>query len=373
MSTQQFIEQHPAITFGCDPEGFFQRDGGVIGAEKVIPDKNGYPSLNSIVLDGVQFEFNPSPSHCRALLANDISRSFKTLKKHLSEMKGVTASFNRAVVEISKEGLDSLSEKAKVFGCMPSKNAYDVSATITANPATYLKRSAGGHLHFGLSKPVMEERERLVKLFDVLIGNTCVLIDRDPGAAERRKNYGRAGEYRLPKHGIEYRTLSNFWLQSYPLMSFVMGLGRLAIGVLHTTLYSRKEYYGCSAIIPWDAEGDLLKRVKIEDICKAINENDLTLAKKNFKGVKEFIKEHVKATTSSYGEIHGSGLDESKLELFDFFCRKVQKFGLNYWFPKDPMDHWATLGEGHGIGWESFLTVDVKKKMELVKKKKVIV
>lgn len=354
-------------TFGCDPELFFaDPKGKIIGSERVLPESgqlvgltNPYNnSLNpkAFVLDGVQAELNPRGSTCRVVLGCEIAAAFKALKAHLAQMTDVKACFN-AVVTIDKAELDRLSAKSKVFGCAPSKNMYDTRASVKANAATYKKRSAGGHIHLGLTAPVFVERERLVPIMDTLIGNTCVMIDRDPGAIERRKNYGRAGEYRLPTHGLEYRVLSNFWLRSYPLYALVMGLARMSVAVLNTTLMPKSSFAS-----GWDAESKLLKSVDLKKVQKAINTNNIELAKENYQAVKAFIAEHVPATGGHQQE---TALDASNLDVFDFFCKMVEKKGIEHWFPEDPMEHWCGLQSTLGSqGWESFM-YSIRPKMEV--------
>lgn len=385
-----------ACWLGCDPEMFFEKGGQIIGAEKVVgeeglSDKGTYGKQKAFVLDGVQIEMNPNPSHCRANLCNELQVHFRTLRDHLKNMKGVTASF-RSVVEVNKAELDSLSDKAKALGCAPSHNLYDSKATVSVNGAEYNKRSAGGHIHVGMVTPYKEGnvmfrstnrvdllpyREELVPLMDCLVGLPSVFVDRDPLASERRKVYGRAGEYRLPPHGLEYRTLSNFWLRSVPLTSMFMGLSRLALSTLATKyyadqydtayylkLYAPGGHYGKLGALDnaayyeglkktneaalWDAPGALLETVDLGLVQRAINENDLTLATEAFKPVRAFIERHVK---------HGDyGLNARLLPAFTEFVGKIQDHGIEYWFPQDPIEHWCNAPEGHtSTGAESFL------------------
>lgn len=348
------------VSLGCDPELFLTSKGGyIIGSERVIPEEGlaDMPykdmayytpvqrkfSRYKTVRDGVQIELNPNPSTCRQSLAGEISGCFMLLNNHLLTLPHTKVTF-RALVTVRKKELDGLSEKSRLLGCAPSKNLYDPGASITIDPFTYRKRSAGGHIHLGLldytQRPL--PADRLCALMDILVGNTCVLIDRDPHAIERRKVYGRAGEYREPSHGFEYRTLSNFWLKHYHLMSFVMGLSRLAVQVLDNTV-APKGYNG------WrDAESALLSLVDMQRIKKAINTNNLALAAKNFEGVRHFIDQHVPRIGS------GGGLESDSLPAFDYFCQKVAEKGLDYWFPADPLTHW--LKPNLGGGWESFLS-----------------
>lgn len=342
-------------TFGCDPELFFANsEGKIVGAEKVLP-KEGYLATQyapkGVILDGVQVELNPAASACRQTVAIGIIAAFKTLRNHLMD-KSTTTCFD-AVITVSKKELESLSEQSRKFGCAPSNNFYDKDATIKANPAKYLKRSAGGHIHLGLSGAVKMHRERLVPILDAIVGNTCVMIDRCPDAAERRKNYGRAGEYRLPSHGIEYRTLSNFWLRSYPLFSLVLGLARLSVSILDETLNKHATNW-------WDAESGLMQHLDLKKVQRAINENDLQLAKENWQVVRDYISQHVPKNRNWRQE---TGLDEANLDAFDYFLEVVEKKGLNYWFPDDPLKHWCNTKCDGNDGWERWLDTVVRKKM----------
>lgn len=343
------------ITFGCDPEFFFEKKGKIIGSEKVISiekglavkqdtHKNGSCSSNTppskFIVDGVQAEINPKPDTCRARLGNEISACFRTLYETIKADPELSINF-LPTVKISKEELMSLDEKSRVFGCSPSKNSDKKSQNVVAlrDPAKYKYRSAGGHIHLG-SDPytgdvtsVMREPARLVQIMDIIVGNTCVLIDRDPGNVERRKVYGRAGEYRTPKYGIEYRTLSNFWLRAYPLMSFVMNLSRLSVNIMASSMPGR------------DFENELLSIVNIDKVRKAINTNDFKLAWDNFQAIKPFLVRTMMESGDNFP------LTVNNLPAFEFFVSK----GIDYWFKEDPIEHWMKIPEGHTCGWENFL------------------
>lgn len=348
------------IYMGCDPELFFEQGGEIIGAEKVLGKEerilgHGLDSSTKLVLDGVQAEINLPAMTCRQSLANYIARViYSTAEK----LKGSDIKIcYRGVVDVTQKELDTLSDKSKVFGCAPSLNLYEPGVTPGVDPKVYLKRSAGGHIHLGFDHwaPVYKARTRLVPILDVLLGNTCVLIDRDPANAERRKVYGRAGEYRLPKHGLEYRTLSNFWLRSYELTSLVFGLARTAVNILGTTVQGQYAYdYSKSRTnyTPWPAEERLLNSVNLKQVVEAINTNNVDLAKENYRGVRDFLEKYV------HTEI---GLYAGNLDLFDHFIARIDEKGLDYWFPNDPTEVWCRKIELVGSGWETFLQQTVCK------------
>lgn len=353
-------------TLGSDPELFVQTEGRIIGAEKVIPAVGLQTTRSSIVLDGVQLELHPAPQNCRALIANDFKAIFMTLDRQLKE-KGAKASFD-PVVKLSKEELASLSKAAQQLGCAPSKNVADPTATIKV-PKNFRTRSAGGHIHMQLVPSYPQYRlpgdrtygpiiapdnlDRLVKMLDCMVGLPSVLIDRDPSAAERRKLYGRASEHRdhtqgaAGGYGIEYRVLSNYWLRSYQLMSFVHGMVRQCLNVYYTQFPTHHA-------LAWDAPSELLKRVTIEKVWDAINKNNYNLALKQWEGVESFIDEF--CVDGQSGLWSGPSLSN-----FRFFAKMVKERGMQYWFPEEPMEHWCNIPEGHQFndngfaGWESFI------------------
>ena len=139
------------IIFGCDPEFFFTKGGKITGAEKFIP-KDGLvidresvknPALQEgdtkIVIDGVQAELNPRADTCRARLGNELSACFRKLYEELKPKLDFSG-----MIEISKDELDGLSEKARQFGCAPSNNVYGKSKMAIKDASKFYKRSAGG-------------------------------------------------------------------------------------------------------------------------------------------------------------------------------------------------------------------------------------
>lgn len=338
---------------GCDPEFFFRFDGKVIGSEKVIP-KNGInvTSQSKFIIDGVQAELNPRPNVCRALLGNEIKLCFQTLKKELeSKGKGFTVDFSRTV-EIPKENLMELNEESRKFGCAPSNSIYKKSSGLKiseVDPTEYRVRAAGGHIHIGfngnasLKNAIVKNTDKVVEILDLICGNTCVLIDRDEGNIERRKVYGKAGEYRLPPHGLEYRTLSNFWLTSYPLMSMAFGLVRLSVQLMTDTKNS-KEYYK-----------EFTSKVTKTKVQKAINDNNFELAMENFMAIEKLLLE-VSSTKFNPSRFVFSN---SYIKEFHHFINMTKEKGLTYWFPEDPMTHWANHRECHTGCFYDFLSRNV--------------
>ena len=53
---------------------------------------------------------------------------------------------------------------------------------------------------------------------DLFLGVPSVTLDSD---TRRRELYGKAGAYRAKDYGVEYRTLSNFWIWKDSLKDWV--------------------------------------------------------------------------------------------------------------------------------------------------------
>lgn len=340
----------PNVSFGADPELFLQRNGKILGSEKVIPPqglKSGTYSNALVIRDGVQVELNPYPSTNFRVLGRSIEIALELLQVHLRKLnEGVSINWQE-VVEVEQEELDSLSPQSSLLGCAPSKNWYGIYK-ISDEAKKSRVRSAGGHLHIGLKRnydaplaKLYKDREDLVPFFDIFVGNTCVLLDRDPLASTRRQVYGRAGEYRdenvadvetgtvAPHHGIEYRTLSNFWLRNYTLMSLVFGLANIAI----------------SAYADEVLRAEVMEVVHIGRTLKAINNNDAVLAAENFEALKPFLLRHLPPT--------GFPLRPDTVEKFSAFAQDIQINGLGKYFDTNVVEAWLS---NQKIDFSEFLT-----------------
>lgn len=329
------MDKYFKIFLGSDPEFFYKKDGKVIGAEKVLgqlPNKQiglGFGDSGKVIIDGVQAELNPTASDCRESHLFFVGNLLRDVRKKLPP--GVTAHFDQ-LVDIDKSEMESLSKNCQQFGCTPSFNVYGAQEVEVRDASKYFKRSAGGHIHLGYNNDMVRatgilEPSKLVPILDIIVGNTCVLLDRSEGNKERRKNYGRAGEYRTPKYGIEYRTLSNFWLDNYIVAHLVFGLCRQAVNYVANGM-----------------DKEILRLVDQKDIIKAINENDFDLALENFKKIVPILRK-----TPNNGAYP---LNYNSIVAFLFLVEKGYKNVfpcgieqwenlLDTWFSKTGFENWA--------------------------------
>lgn len=188
---------------GSDPEIFvMDATGKLIPAFKALP--KGTPSFYA---DGFAFEANVSYASCHYDVADNVKLFIAA-----ASWQGTPTLQN--VVEISPEEMAGYSDLEIRLGCTPSFNAYGMQGDL-ADGRSLLWRSAGGHVHLGINRALPVSRiiaDEIAKTCDALAGLVGVCMARNFDKPIRRRHYGLAGEYRLPAHGFEYRTLSNWWL-----------------------------------------------------------------------------------------------------------------------------------------------------------------
>lgn len=199
---------------GADPEFFVERKGKPVSAHGLVPGdkKNPLPvKKGAVQVDGMALEFNISP----AATFEEFDNNLDTVLDALLEMVPGYKMYNKPVAHFGKEYIDAQPECAKILGCEPDFNAYTKQANPTPDVDTPF-RTASGHVHIGWTKDVdphdpghFEACCTLTKMLDLHLGVPSLIWDQD---TERRKLYGKAGCFRPKSYGMEYRVLSNAWL-----------------------------------------------------------------------------------------------------------------------------------------------------------------
>lgn len=196
------------FTIGADPELFFMDPinhkmisvVGLIGGSKdtPLPIKNGC----AIQEDNVAAEFCiPACSSVDEFLAS-INFALSDLKGRAQALK-LDVAANTASASFTEDQLWTM--EAQTFGCDPDYNAYTKQANPRPTATDPNLRSCGGHVHVGTKYDPVS----VVKAMDLMLGVPSVLLDKD---TQRRALYGKAGAFRYKPYGVEYRTLSNFWI-----------------------------------------------------------------------------------------------------------------------------------------------------------------
>jgi hypothetical protein len=107
---------------------------------------------------------------------------------------------------------------AQLFGCEPDFNAwYNGMQNDKPQAADGNLRSCGGHIHIGYEGVSPEVNIALMKAMDIFVGLPSVLQEPDN---ERKTLYGKAGAFRNKVYGAEYRTVSNYYINSKELTNW---------------------------------------------------------------------------------------------------------------------------------------------------------
>lgn len=275
-----------SLSVGADPEMFIGDAAtlevvpvcGWLGGTKAEPKSLGTKGF-FVQEDNIMAEYNIPPAEGPTQFANNIllgKRMVETLVASVDSRYTILPVNNvcmRRSQLLSKGGMGAM-----MFGCSPEFNAYESGAecervspellmveSTMADSDVAEMRYAGGHLHIGLTVDgeyaLDVPRFAIAAMCDAMIGLPCVAGDKQGG---RRLLYGRAGRFRPTKYGIEYRTLSNFWVHdrdwlqnvSHDVFSFLSNVKA------HGVPYVRRMF----DTIPW------------EDVQSAINNEDVNLA-----------------------------------------------------------------------------------------------
>lgn len=219
------------IMRGADPELFLRHavekfpvtSIGRVGGSKSAPRELG--GGFALQEDNVSVEFNIPPCATVGAFQDSISHMLNVIKQEMSaqELEIVIV----PTMEFSPIDLDH--PQARELGCEPDFNVY----TMDYNPrpvAPETLRSAGGHIHLSWAEPNVEQAIDVVKAHDLFCGVPALAMDKD---TRRRAIYGKAGACRFKLYGVEYRTLSNFWIATPDLVRWAYQQSEKAIAFLN--------------------------------------------------------------------------------------------------------------------------------------------
>lgn len=204
------------MRLGADPEVFLQDSQGkpisVIGFIKAdkwnplqIPDM---PQGFTLQEDNVALEYGIPPAssseefihHIRAVMA-----------RSQDWLPGL--SFSKLSCLVFPE--DQMEHPAAhIFGCEPDYSAWTGEPNPAPQPPHKFMRSAGGHVHIETKK----NPGQVVRNCDLFLAIPSLFMDK---GEDRRQLYGKPGAHRVKPYGVEYRTLSNFWIFEDRLIDWV--------------------------------------------------------------------------------------------------------------------------------------------------------
>lgn len=243
------------FTIGADPELFLVNNQqklisvvGLIGGtkEEPMPIGNGC----AVQEDNVAAEFCIPPCVSSTSFVEAIQFALGDINNR-AEKLGLSLATLTASASFDKDQLRT--PQAQQFGCDPDYNAYTMRPNPRPKAQDKTLRSAGGHVHVGTKHP----HPNIIKTMDLYLGIPSLILDKDE---HRRQLYGKAGAFRPKPYGVEYRTLSNFWIWDKKTIEWVYHQ-------VHTCIEK------CADFISSTTEED---RLKIQD---CINNNNKEEAK----------------------------------------------------------------------------------------------
>ena len=222
------------ILVGADPEIFvLNGDNALVSAFGMNAGTKYKPLIvdsGAIQVDGMALEYNIDPASSEKEFV-DKNRTVLALlsgtlpANHALAYGVTTAHFGAAYIAAQLP-------EARELGCDPDYNAY--TGEVNAKPDVDTPfRTAAGHFHVGFCEGSDPNNSGhrimcndLIRELDVFLGIPSVLLDSD---TDRRSLYGAAGACRYKSYGVEYRTLSNFWVGNDMLSAWVYRQVQLAV------------------------------------------------------------------------------------------------------------------------------------------------
>lgn len=243
------------MRLGTDPEVFLQNKSGkhiaingFINANKWAPLQiDDLPTGFTLQEDNVALEYGIPP----AASADEFVSHIQTVMEESRKWLPSDLDFSKLSCTVFED--DQLRHPlSQVFGCEPDFNVYTRKPNPSPCPPNPNMRSAGGHIHV---ETKLDPNE-VGKAMDLYLAVPSVLMDT---GHERKKMYGNAGAVRYKPYGVEYRTLSNFWIFSPKTIRWVWSQTARALAAVK--------------------EGKLPSKKQQQQVVGCINNDNKTMAK----------------------------------------------------------------------------------------------
>lgn len=221
------------LLVGADPEIFVRKIGrktftsahGMVKGDKKAPLK---VERGAVQVDGMALEFNIDP----AADEKEFILNLTTVQQIMAGMIDKRYELVKVpVADFTKHHMSIQPPEAVELGCEPDYNAWNGGAANPRPNGDRTFRTGAGHVHIGWTKDVdvnhpdhQQACIMLTKQLDYYLGLGSLVYDTDK---RRRTLYGAAGAFRPKHYGVEYRVLSNAWLQSEEIMGWVYRMTKL--------------------------------------------------------------------------------------------------------------------------------------------------
>ena len=161
--------------------------------------------------DNVMLEFN-IPAYTRSdYFTTAIGKAMNVIEANILGPKQLFPKIE--VMNVFKAEDIAEFPQALQIGCLPDFNAYGEEGARERQPFSAMhfgnNRFCGGHIHVQYNSKNVP-KHIFVQYMDLFV---CLPFLKHDRQKLRRQFYGQPGIYREKPYGIEYRTLSNFWLK----------------------------------------------------------------------------------------------------------------------------------------------------------------
>ena len=290
------------FTIGTDPEFMLRKNGNIFSSIGIVDgtkQKKKKSGDYEFYCDNVLVEVALPPSKTRQNFIDNIKNCLIALSKEVAPYEP----FIQSSHVYDKSQLNC--REALEISCTPEICAYEMQGV--AGDSTLFERvdlrSAGGHIHLGSEVILRTEKDfpvnkfHTIRLLDLFLGIPSILIDKDPTSNARREIYGKAGRFRDTPYGVEYRSMSNFWLGSPVFTGLIYDICEFTLNFIDQGLHNEL----------WEIDVDRFSEDSDEwlnpdfhpsqcHICKNYNVSELrnVIDNSDFKGAKEYLSGFIK-------------------------------------------------------------------------------
>jgi hypothetical protein len=214
-----------SFTFGSDPEFMLTKDGRFFSAIGVVKGTKS----KRIQRNGHEFYYDNVLAECAVKPARNKDEAIKHVGSALKTYAELVSPY-RLKCQASLEYPENQLKHRHAFkaGCAEEDCAYTLKTFRTEEDTFKITRlrSAGGHIHIGHEFPQQSLLNcyALARMLDLFVGIPSIFLDQDKTSPLRKKLYGSPGRFRRPEHGLEYRSMGNFWLSSPELVGVIYDL-----------------------------------------------------------------------------------------------------------------------------------------------------
>lgn len=209
-------------------------------------------------VDGLACEFNIDP----VTNVDDFIRNINAVKRQLTEMvqkhNPDLILVAKPTAKFDKRYFNKVPESQKELGCDPDYDAMTGLVNPRPDPGDRPVRTGGGHIHIGWGSGFSTE--------DAAHFNDCRVVVKSLYQSglkrdylwdddnQRRKLYGSSYSFRPKSFGVEYRYLSNAWVENEEAIRYIFSITENVMKGLDATyneeLKKVQNYYKSQVPVP---------------------------------------------------------------------------------------------------------------------------